>query len=80
MGTAYLGVQGDVFDAQKDIALAGLGATLAMTATALINIRLQKNFVDEWADSFTVKQKEPLGEEAIAKMLATKDAGDSNNQ
>jgi putative membrane protein len=33
-GDAYLGTQGDVWDAQKDMALAGLGALLAMCTTA----------------------------------------------
>lgn len=33
LGTAYLGTQGDVWDAQKDMGLAGLGAVLAILAT-----------------------------------------------
>ena len=33
LGIAYLGTQGDVWDAQKDMALAALGAVLAMGAT-----------------------------------------------
>jgi putative membrane protein len=40
LGTAYLGTQGDVWDAQKDMALAGLGATITMIATFLT---LRKN-------------------------------------
>jgi putative membrane protein len=32
LGTAYLGTQGDVWDAQKDMALAGLGAAIIMVA------------------------------------------------
>lgn len=32
---AFLGTQGDVFDAQKDSALAGIGALLGLAATAL---------------------------------------------
>ena len=34
LGTAYLGTQGDPWDAQKDMALAGLGAVVAMVVTA----------------------------------------------
>lgn len=34
-GLAFLGAQGDVWDAQKDMLLAGAGALLAMLATAL---------------------------------------------
>jgi len=35
-GDAWLGTQGDVWDAQKDMAMAGLGALLCMCVTALI--------------------------------------------
>lgn len=35
LGQAYLGTQGDVWDAQKDAALATLGAALALTACRL---------------------------------------------
>ena len=35
-GDAWLGTQGDVFDAQKDMGLAALGALLCMCVTALI--------------------------------------------
>lgn len=34
LGAAYLGTQGDEWDAQKDMVLAGLGSLLAMLATA----------------------------------------------
>src|SRR3982751_6912055 len=37
LGAAYLGTQGDIWDAHKDMALASLGALLAMVITALIN-------------------------------------------
>ena len=40
LGDAYLGTQGDVFDAQKDMLMAGLGAVIAMTATWLLRRRL----------------------------------------
>lgn len=35
LGTAYLGTQGDPWDAQKDMALAALGSVLAMLAKAI---------------------------------------------
>lgn len=38
-GQAYLGTQGDEFDGQKDMALAGLGAVLAMTVTRFLSPR-----------------------------------------
>lgn len=69
LGMAYLGTQGDVWDAQKDMALASLGALIAMCLTAALNLALQRDFGREWAESLRVKQIEPLGETAIARML-----------
>lgn len=40
LGDAYLGTQGDVFDAQKDMLMAGLGAILAMAVTWMLRRRL----------------------------------------
>lgn len=68
LGMAYLGVQGDVWDAHKDMALASLGALLAMSTVALVNVRFQRDFSREWIDSLRVKQSAPLGEEALARM------------
>ena len=39
LGVAYLGTQGDVWDAQKDMALAGFGSILAMAATLFVHAR-----------------------------------------
>ena len=69
LGMAYLGTQGDVWDAHKDMALASLGALIAMSMTAAINAALKKDFAREWGDSLRVKQAEPLGEVALKKML-----------
>ncbi len=69
LGVAYLGSQGDVWDAQKDMALATLGAIIAMCVTAAINAYLKRDFAQELADSLRVKVLCPLGEEEIAKML-----------
>jgi putative membrane protein len=77
LGMAYLGTQGDVWDAHKDMALASLGALTAMTATAAINISLQRDFAREWAESFHVKRREPLGEYEIRHMLEAQ-AGDED--
>ena len=65
---ASLGTQGDVWDAQKDMALASLGALVAMTLTALVNRRLQRDFAREWVESLRVKHPEPLGEDEIDRM------------
>lgn len=69
LGMAYLGTQGDIWDTHKDMALASLGALIAMWTTAAINLSLQRDFGREWAESLRVKQFEPLGETAIARML-----------
>ncbi len=37
LGIAYLGTQGDIWDAQKDMAFASLGTLVAMTLTACLN-------------------------------------------
>jgi putative membrane protein len=69
LGQSYLGTQGDVWDAHKDMALASLGALLAMALTLAINRSLQRDFAAEWAESVRIKHPKPLGEAAIARML-----------
>jgi putative membrane protein len=69
LGAAYLGTQGDIWDAHKDMALASLGALIAMFTTALVNRYLQRDFASEWAESMRVKRKKPLGEEALVKQI-----------
>jgi putative membrane protein len=69
LGAAYLGTQGDVWDAHKDMALASLGALIAMNLIALLNRHLQRDFAAEWAESIRVKRKKPLGEEAVGKSI-----------
>jgi len=65
LGAAYLGTQGDVWDAHKDMALASLGALISMLLTAAVNRRMQRDFAQEWAESIRVKRKKPLGEGAL---------------
>ena len=62
LGQAYLGTQGDIWDAHKDMALASLGALISMCITALINWRMQRDFANEWAESIRIKRKRPIGE------------------
>jgi putative membrane protein len=66
LGAAYLGTQGDIWDAHKDMALASLGALIAMTIIAMVNRRMQRDFAHEWAESIRVKRKKPLGEAGVA--------------
>ena len=67
LGAAYLGSQGDIWDAHKDMALASIGALIAMGITLSVNRRLGRDVAAEWAESFEVKHPEPLGEEAIVR-------------
>jgi putative membrane protein len=69
LGAAYLGTQGDVWDAHKDMALASLGAIVALLVTAMINSRLQRDFALEWIDSLRVKDHRPYGEDEVRRML-----------
>jgi putative membrane protein len=68
LGIAFLGTQGDVWDAQKDMALASLGALIAMTLTAALNASLQRDFAQEWAESLRVKRLQPLGERELRRL------------
>jgi len=69
LGAAFLGTQGDIWDAHKDMALASLGALLAMLATAALNAWLQRDFAREWSDSLRVKDDRPYGEEEIRRLI-----------
>lgn len=62
LGVAYLGTQGDVWDAHKDMALASIGALITMLVVATINAKWQRDFAQEWNESLSVKHKHPLGE------------------
>ncbi|MDO9582562.1 MAG: DUF2238 domain-containing protein [Desulfomicrobium sp.] len=75
LGIAYLGTQGDVWDAHKDMFLASIGALIAMLITLGLNMYLQKDFAREWSRSLTVKHPKPLGEDEIARLLLEKNGG-----
>ncbi|MFC3340208.1 DUF2238 domain-containing protein [Paracandidimonas soli] len=51
LGMQYLGTQGDVWDAHKDMALAALGALIAMLATAGLTRATRRDFAREWIGS-----------------------------
>lgn len=69
LGQAYLGTQGDVWDAHKDMGLASLGALIAMLVVAVINVRLQRDFAQEWNLSLSIRHNQPLGEDEIERMI-----------
>jgi putative membrane protein len=74
LGQAYLGTQGDIWDAHKDMAFASLGALITMLITAAINVRLQRDFAAEWNESLRVKGRRPLGEDEMRRLLNRGDA------
>lgn len=65
LGMADLGTQGDIWDVDKDMALASLGAFTAMTITLCINMRIQETFSEEWTLSLSIKSNRTLGEDEI---------------
>jgi putative membrane protein len=62
LGQAYLGTQGDVWDAQKDMLCATIGAALALAIIAGVQRAMDRDFQREWAESLRVKKPVPLGE------------------
>lgn len=73
LGMAYLGTQGDIWDAHKDMALASLGALIAMAVVMAVNMALQRDFAREFRDSLQVKHAEPLGEVRIDRLRRGED-------
>ncbi len=64
----YVGSQGDAWDAHWDMALATIGAILAMGVTAMINWRMHRDFAKEMAQSLSVKRVAPLGEDELVRL------------
>jgi len=54
----YIGMQGDVWDSHKDMALATLGALIALCVIAAVNARYHRDFMREWNESVRVKRRE----------------------
>lgn len=70
-GLAFLGGQGDVWDAQKDMLLAGIGALLTMLAVVAFHVCYDKNFVRDLRQGFRLdKNDQPLGEMSLRKLIA----------
>jgi putative membrane protein len=51
LGMAYLGTQGDVWDAHKDMALASIGALVTIGTLAVAQRALHRDFAAEWVDA-----------------------------
>ena len=70
-GLAFLGSQGDVWDAQKDMLLAGIGAFVAMLVVALIHLRYDRNFFQDLRQGFRLdRNDQPLGEIGLRNLIA----------
>lgn len=67
VGHSYLGSQGDVWDAQKDMALATLGGIITISITALVNWRYHRDFAKEFAESLR-SDSGPLGEVRLREL------------
>lgn len=69
-GLAFLGSQGDVWDAQKDMALAGLGSLIAMLLVFSVHLRYRsKQLWHECIESLRVpKGDQILGEVTLEKL------------
>lgn len=73
VGIAFLGAQGDIWDAQKDMMLAGLGALIAMIIVALINWKFNRQFGSEMKASFHIEKGDrPLGEQRLKEFIKDK--------
>ena len=74
LGVAYLGSQGDVWDAQQDMALAGLGALITMAVVLGVRLAYDRAaFGRELRASLRVKQREVLGEHALERLPGLRD-------
>jgi putative membrane protein len=50
------------------MALATVGAVIAMATTAAVNWRYRRDFARSWAESLRVKHPGPLGEDELARL------------
>lgn len=66
---SYLGEQGDRWDAQKDMGLAGLGSLVTMCVVAFVNWWYDPLFWHQLRASLRVKDHRPLGEERLRKLI-----------
>jgi len=70
-GNDFLGSQGDIWDSQKDMATASLGALIAMTVIALVTWHYKRDFAREFSESLRVKSATPLGEDEMARIQSS---------
>lgn len=69
-GLAFLGSQGDIWDAQKDMLMAITGAAVAMAIIFVINWAFNRDHWREFRESFTIEPgDQPLGEVRLRELL-----------
>ena len=74
-GLAFLGAQGDIWDAQKDMALAGLGSLLAMILTLAVTLVVDPQAAQELKESFRVPPDDrPIGEDQLLEWFRRRKA------
>lgn len=74
-GLAFLGAQGDIWDAQKDMMMAFIGSVISMILTIGINFSLNKKFWEEVKQSMKIEENDsPWGEFKIIQWLREKES------
>jgi len=69
-GAAFLGSQGDVWDAQKDMFLAIIGSFGTLLLVMLIHMIYNRDFYQEFKESFKLpKDDKPMGEVLLDEMI-----------
>ncbi len=65
-GLAFLGAQGDPWDAQKDMAMAGIGAVIGMVLTFLVSMVVEADTWTVFKESLRIPENDrPIGEDQI---------------
>lgn len=64
-GISFLGLQGDIWDTQKDMAAAGVGALIAVLIVFAINYMYNRKLGSEMRESLRIKDPNPHGEESF---------------
>ncbi len=64
-GMSFLGSQGDIWDTQKDMAAAGVGAVIAVLIVFTINYMYNRKLGAEIRESLRIKDPNPHGEESF---------------
>jgi putative membrane protein len=64
---SFMGSQGDIWDTQKDMASAGVGALIAVCVVFGINYLYNRKLGAEMRESFRIKDSRPYGERTFSR-------------